>query len=107
MSTYAQKLAQSGVSKSALATLSGVSLSAVSNYFARRYRQCGRENRKAIELTLVFLGIKAARDPKASVRRKMRAFHLAGGGLRKEANPFGLGHIPDEEIDEMIFGTIK
>ena len=107
MSTYAQKLAQSGVSKSALATLSGVSLSAVSNYFARRYKQCGRENRKAIERTLIQIGIKAARDPKAAVRRKMRAFHTAGGGLYKLPNPFGLGHVPDSEINEMIFGTIK
>jgi len=64
------------------ARLAGVRRTAVADYLACRWRKCGFENRKKIHASLVSLGIVRKPDPKAAMRRKLKAFHADANSLK-------------------------
>ena len=75
MPSNRETLQIASISASRLARVAGVRRAAVADYLACRWKKCGRENRRKIYQALRQLGVVRKPDPKAALRRKLKAFH--------------------------------
>ena len=97
------------ISASRLARVAGVRRTAVADYLARRWRKCGRENRRKIYQALQQLGVVAKPDPKALLRRKLKAFHSDANSValyRELTHQPVLAHLPGDQFYTRRFSEV-